>query len=329
MQRTVSTRSLCLDSPVVEALPPPKEVGQKQGPMKIRPPSDVRQIVGFNPTVPLGNEEHKKSSRADLPHVKLIGFSKSARPSSGLESLMYTPRLSESTTQQGGVGLFSDLDEFVQSSKKDFLPKHECVHFGTTVQRVHGVLLIPLSDHQHSTSCRNNPKQSHPMPIFQSSKLQNRLFSQVQEQKRCQNQLPYDGLVRRRHGGYETPLCLGNALTLRPNSFMSVRECILDNEADKHDFCSMLNSLPDQRECAYTANFVAMDFMKACFLCKRKLRQGLDIYMYRGDRAFCSPDCRHHQIVLDERAERREKCSSSAHYKYRSRISASSTITAA
>lgn len=46
-------------------------------------------------------------------------------------------------------------------------------------------------------------------------------------------------------------------------------------------------------------------FLRACFLCKRRLGNGRDIYMYRDDRAFCSVECRHQQILIDERKEKR------------------------
>ncbi|KAL6962650.1 hypothetical protein U1Q18_037608 [Sarracenia purpurea var. burkii] len=46
-------------------------------------------------------------------------------------------------------------------------------------------------------------------------------------------------------------------------------------------------------------------FLRACFLCKRRLVPGRDIYMYRGDSAFCSLECRQQQMNLDER---KEKC---------------------
>lgn len=42
------------------------------------------------------------------------------------------------------------------------------------------------------------------------------------------------------------------------------------------------------------------DFLSACFFCKCRLGLGKDIFMYRGDRAFCSPECRYQQIVVDE-----------------------------
>ncbi|XP_010939620.1 FCS-Like Zinc finger 5 [Elaeis guineensis] len=47
-------------------------------------------------------------------------------------------------------------------------------------------------------------------------------------------------------------------------------------------------------------------FLKACSLCKRRLGPGRDTFMYRGDIAFCSLECRQQQMNLDER---KEKCS--------------------
>ncbi|KAM7255891.1 hypothetical protein ACFE04_011632 [Oxalis oulophora] len=52
------------------------------------------------------------------------------------------------------------------------------------------------------------------------------------------------------------------------------------------------------------------NFLEKCFLCKQKLLLGKDIYMYKGDRAFCSVDCRYRQILLDEEESlKKEKCS--------------------
>ncbi|KAA8530888.1 hypothetical protein F0562_005488 [Nyssa sinensis] len=50
-------------------------------------------------------------------------------------------------------------------------------------------------------------------------------------------------------------------------------------------------------------------FLRSCGLCKRRLAPGRDIYMYRGDTAFCSQECREEQIKQDEREE---KCSVAA-----------------
>ncbi|KAK8552227.1 hypothetical protein V6N13_120639 [Hibiscus sabdariffa] len=47
-------------------------------------------------------------------------------------------------------------------------------------------------------------------------------------------------------------------------------------------------------------------FLRSCGLCRRRLVPGRDIYMYRGDSAFCSLECRQQQMNQDEKVE---KCS--------------------
>ncbi|CAJ1940551.1 unnamed protein product [Sphenostylis stenocarpa] len=51
------------------------------------------------------------------------------------------------------------------------------------------------------------------------------------------------------------------------------------------------------------SSYPTSDFLSSCNLCGKKL-QGKDIYMYRGEKAFCSPECRSSQIMMDERKER-------------------------
>lgn len=53
----------------------------------------------------------------------------------------------------------------------------------------------------------------------------------------------------------------------------------------------------------------AGDFLSICAFCKCSLMPGKDIYMYRGDRAFCSAECRYQQIVIDELKERQPTAS--------------------
>ncbi|XP_027065923.1 uncharacterized protein [Coffea arabica] len=52
------------------------------------------------------------------------------------------------------------------------------------------------------------------------------------------------------------------------------------------------------------AAFPYAEFLNSCFLCKKQLH-GLDIFMYRGEKAFCSAECRYQQISIDEH---KEKC---------------------
>ncbi|KAL7116635.1 hypothetical protein ACP275_03G016600 [Erythranthe tilingii] len=57
-----------------------------------------------------------------------------------------------------------------------------------------------------------------------------------------------------------------------------------------------------------SADFVqTAQFLRVCFLCQRRLIPGRDIFMYRGDSAFCSLECRQNQMTQDERKEK--KCS--------------------
>ncbi|XP_019461982.1 PREDICTED: uncharacterized protein LOC109361117 [Lupinus angustifolius] len=53
----------------------------------------------------------------------------------------------------------------------------------------------------------------------------------------------------------------------------------------------------------HSANCVqeTSDFLRACSLCKRPFGPGHDIYMYRGDSAFCSLECRQQQMKRDDR----------------------------
>ncbi|KAG8069939.1 hypothetical protein GUJ93_ZPchr0006g41444 [Zizania palustris] len=44
------------------------------------------------------------------------------------------------------------------------------------------------------------------------------------------------------------------------------------------------------------------DFLSRCCLCDKRL-DGLDIYMYRGEKAFCSSECRCHQMLMDDHAD--------------------------
>ncbi|KAK8623884.1 hypothetical protein V6N13_065246 [Hibiscus sabdariffa] len=59
-------------------------------------------------------------------------------------------------------------------------------------------------------------------------------------------------------------------------------------------------------------NYAAPAFLQQCFLCKQKLLPAQDIYMYQGDRGFCSVECRCRQILMDEEEILKKANSSSA-----------------
>ncbi|GLJ13601.1 hypothetical protein SUGI_0216120 [Cryptomeria japonica] len=51
------------------------------------------------------------------------------------------------------------------------------------------------------------------------------------------------------------------------------------------------------------SSFEPADFLYACYLCRQKLSHQKDIFMYGGDKAFCSEECRYQQIASDEMEE--------------------------
>ncbi|KAK9146633.1 hypothetical protein Sjap_006536 [Stephania japonica] len=47
-------------------------------------------------------------------------------------------------------------------------------------------------------------------------------------------------------------------------------------------------------------NYPSPDFLSFCYTCNKNLDQGKDIYIYRGEKAFCSHDCRNQEILFEE-----------------------------
>ncbi|GFZ22028.1 NAD(P)H-quinone oxidoreductase subunit, putative [Actinidia rufa] len=47
-------------------------------------------------------------------------------------------------------------------------------------------------------------------------------------------------------------------------------------------------------------SYPSENFLSFCYNCQNNLGQGKDIYMYRGEKAFCSSECRHMEMVLEE-----------------------------
>lgn len=50
----------------------------------------------------------------------------------------------------------------------------------------------------------------------------------------------------------------------------------------------------------HSLSYPSDNFLSFCYNCKKNLGQGEDIYIYRGDKAFCSSDCRYKQMILEE-----------------------------
>ncbi|XP_022762085.1 protein MARD1-like isoform X2 [Durio zibethinus] len=51
------------------------------------------------------------------------------------------------------------------------------------------------------------------------------------------------------------------------------------------------------------SSYQSESFLSFCCTCKKNLGQGKDIYMYRGEKAFCSRECRYQEMMLEEGIE--------------------------
>ncbi|XP_074264157.1 FCS-Like Zinc finger 5-like [Silene latifolia] len=56
---------------------------------------------------------------------------------------------------------------------------------------------------------------------------------------------------------------------------------------------------------ARSSSMSSCSFLRTCSLCGRRLGPSRDIFMYKGDTAFCSSECRQQQMAQDEW---KEKC---------------------
>ncbi|CAK7353422.1 unnamed protein product [Dovyalis caffra] len=62
--------------------------------------------------------------------------------------------------------------------------------------------------------------------------------------------------------------------------------------------------LPQAVTCSkIPCSFPSKDFLSFCYYCNKKLDEGKDIYIYRGEKAFCSLSCRSEEIMIDEEME--------------------------
>uniref|UniRef100_A0ACD5XHD6 Uncharacterized protein n=1 Tax=Avena sativa TaxID=4498 RepID=A0ACD5XHD6_AVESA len=49
--------------------------------------------------------------------------------------------------------------------------------------------------------------------------------------------------------------------------------------------------------------FVGLEFLKRCLCCCKKIDSDMDVFVYKGDQAFCSAACRCQHMAREERRE--------------------------
>lgn len=80
-------------------------------------------------------------------------------------------------------------------------------------------------------------------------------------------------------------------------------DCILECRNNEFTNSLLVNEKQEiQFSAEVPASFPSSDFLSFCYSCKKKL-EGEDIYMYRGEKAFCSWSCRSQEILIEEAME--------------------------
>nr|CAB3498801.1 unnamed protein product [Digitaria exilis] len=74
-------------------------------------------------------------------------------------------------------------------------------------------------------------------------------------------------------------------------------DCIVESRGD-----DALVEKMDKGACAADDSGVAVasGFLSSCHACNKQLGHGNDIFIYRGDKAFCSSECRYQEMLFDE-----------------------------
>lgn len=84
--------------------------------------------------------------------------------------------------------------------------------------------------------------------------------------------------------------------------------CVIESCCGGQGFVPVSAAAP-RKETAFAADrdrgsgYLTDGFLTSCHACKKSLGQGKDIFMYRGEKAFCSHECRYQEILFDEGME--------------------------
>ncbi|KAL8100207.1 FCS-Like Zinc finger 8-like [Apium graveolens] len=89
---------------------------------------------------------------------------------------------------------------------------------------------------------------------------------------------------------------------LNPKTTHIFDDCIIENCCGIVGFSasSKKENGPDTEK---SLRYPSESFLSFCYNCNKNIGQGKDIYMYRGEKAFCSSECRYKEIISDEGSE--------------------------
>lgn len=208
-----------------------------------------------------------------------------------------------------GLGIVDDLNDDGSSDLQFPKPDSRMVLFGSQLK----IQIPPLSTFPNST---DRPQSSADFGIKTRNSQLELLSASPNPSPSSARKSPFgsvasgvDGSSPRIFSGYisasemessEDYTCV---ITHGPNPKMThiFEDCIVDDCCGVVGFSSLKKDnwfLSDQ------PSYPSDDFLSFCFTCKKSLGQGKDIYMYRGEKAFCSSECRHQEIMFEEGMEK-------------------------
>ncbi|KAJ6736129.1 FCS-LIKE ZINC FINGER 8 [Salix viminalis] len=120
--------------------------------------------------------------------------------------------------------------------------------------------------------------------------------------KTCRNsQLSASGSVNSSFQAKDSPQVVAGCISMSEMELSEDYTCIIThgpNPKTTHIFYNcIVENLPPLSD---TSKSVPKSFLSFCYTCKKNLEQKNDIYIYRGEKAFCSQECRYQEMLLDE-----------------------------
>ncbi|KAL8189469.1 hypothetical protein R6Q57_029035 [Mikania cordata] len=164
-----------------------------------------------------------------------------------------------------------------------------------------GLGIVVALNNESSGHSTQNPvfsvsPRSNPIPIFSNNPTKEDVEIELSEEYTCVVSHVGDNLIKKREyfdDGFKKKICFNGDLT--SSSYW------VSTNGGGGVFCSP--SPPVMVGGGGEMVFEDVNFLSSCQLCKKKLK-GLDIFMYRGEKSFCSEECRFKQILIDEPKEK-------------------------
>ncbi|KAL5852745.1 hypothetical protein ACOSQ3_007863 [Xanthoceras sorbifolium] len=235
------------------------------------------------------------------------------------ESNPHTPRTPESETRHKldskGIGLgIVDVLKDEESDPKESKPETRTVLFGSQLK-----IQIPLLLAPSLISPQDSPKSPYDFGI----KTKNSQLSSFSSSGLSPSPPKKISTFGSANSGLETPVSpqvFTGSLSASEMELSEEYTCVIShgpNPRTTHIFdncivescCGVVGfSALKKENNGFPANdrlsYPSETFLSFCYSCKKNIGHGKDIYMYRGEKAFCSHECRYQEMMLEEGLEK-------------------------